>query len=48
MTLSNGRRPERPPQTRSQKIVMWSVFAVAAVMLTVAIVLFVVSRAPLF
>jgi hypothetical protein len=48
VSLSKDHRPERQPQSRTQKIVMWSVLGVAAAMLVVAIVLFIASGAPLF
>jgi hypothetical protein len=46
MTLQKDQ--PKPPQNRTQKIVMWSIFGVAGVMLIIAIVLFVASGAPLF
>ena len=48
MTLSKDNRPEKPPQNRTQKIVMWSIYGIAAVLLVIAIVLFFVSGAKLF
>lgn len=48
MTFSKDDKNRRPPQTRAQKILMYSIFAVAAVLLVVAVVLFIVSGAPLF
>ncbi|MHB1171682.1 MAG: hypothetical protein ACYCZY_04165 [Lacisediminihabitans sp.] len=48
MTLSKDNRPGRPQQTRTQKIVMWSIFGVAAAMAVAAIVIFFVSGARLF
>ena len=48
MTLSKDNRPEKPEQNRTQKIVMWSVYGVAAVLLVIAAVLFVTSGAKLF
>ena len=48
MTLSKDDRPQGPGQTRTQKIVMWSVFGVAAVLLVIAAILFVTSGAKLF
>jgi len=36
------------PQSRTQKIVMWSIFSVAGVLLVVAIVLAIVNRVRLF
>ncbi|MCU1551324.1 MAG: hypothetical protein JWR36_1884 [Glaciihabitans sp.] len=38
----------RPPQNRTQKIVMWSVFGVVAVLLIVSVVIFILSGTPLF
>jgi hypothetical protein len=46
MTLQKDQ--PKPPQNRTQKIVMWSIFGVAGAMAVVAIVLFIVSGAPLF
>jgi hypothetical protein len=48
MTISGSKRPERPQQNRTQKIVMWSIFGVAGAMLIAAVILFVVSGARLF
>jgi hypothetical protein len=48
MTLHNPKNGGRPVQTRTQKIVMWCVFGVAAVLAIIAIVLFIASGAPLF
>jgi hypothetical protein len=48
MSLSKNGKDPRPPQTRAQKIVMYSIFGVAAVLLVVAVVVFIVSGAPLF
>lgn len=48
MTLSGNNRDRKPAQTRAQKIVMWSVFSVAAVLLVVAAILFVRSGLSLF
>jgi hypothetical protein len=48
MTLSKDNRPQKPEQNRTQKIVMWSIFGVAAVLLVVAIILFFTSGAKLF
>ena len=48
MTLSKDNRPEKPEQNRTQKIVMWSVYGAAAVLLVVAAILFVTSGAKLF
>lgn len=50
MTLSgdNKSKRERQEQNRTQKIVMWSIFGVAAVLLIIAVVLFIVSGASLF
>ena len=46
MTLQKDER--KPPQNRTQKIVMWSIFGIAAVLLIVAIVIFIASGTPLF
>jgi hypothetical protein len=48
MSLSRDNRPEKPPQNRTQKIVMWSVYGVAAALLIAAVVLFIVSGSRLF
>jgi hypothetical protein len=48
MTLHKDKRPEKPEQNRTQKIVMWSIYGVAAVLLVVAIVIFISSGASLF
>ncbi len=48
MSLSKDNPKQRPPQNRTQKIVMWSIFGIAAAMLVVAIVLLFVSGARLF
>lgn len=48
MTLSTDNRPEKPEQNRTQKIVMWSVYGVAAVLLVIAAFLFITSGAKLF
>lgn len=48
MTLSKDNKPQRPEQTRTQKIVMWSIFAVAGAMAVAAVILFIVSGARLF
>lgn len=48
MTLSKDNRPERPKQNRTQKIVMWTVFGVSAVLFVIAAILFVTSGAKLF
>lgn len=48
MTLSSDNRPRKPEQNRTQKIVMWSIFGIAAVLLVVAAVLFFTSGTPLF
>ena len=48
MTLSKDNRSQRPEQSRIQKIVMWSIFGVAAVLAVIAAVLFVTSGARLF
>jgi hypothetical protein len=42
----NGNK--RPPQGRLGRIIMWCIFGVAAVLLVVAIVIFVRSGAKLF
>lgn len=46
MTL--GKDESKPPQNRTQKIVMYSVFGIAAVLAIIAIVLFISSGARLF
>ena len=46
MTLQKDQ--PKPPQNRTQKIVMYSVFGVAAAMLIAAIVIAIVSGAHLF
>jgi hypothetical protein len=38
----------KPPQTRTQKIVMWCIFGVAAALLVAAVTIFIVSGTPLF
>jgi len=48
VTLSKDNRPEKPEQNRTQKIVMWSVYGAAAVLLVIAAVLLVTSGAKLF
>lgn len=48
MSLGRDRQPRRPPQNRTQRIVMWSIYAVAAVLLVVAVVIFISSGAALF
>jgi hypothetical protein len=46
MTLQKDQ--PKAPQNRTQKIVMWSVFGVAAVLLIVAIVIFIASGSSPF
>ncbi|CAN5594605.1 hypothetical protein BH09ACT4_BH09ACT4_02160 [soil metagenome] len=48
MTLQGNSPRKRNPQTRTQKIVMWCVFGVAAVLAIIAIVIFIRSGAPFF
>jgi cytochrome b subunit of formate dehydrogenase len=48
MTLDKDNRPQKREQNRTQKIVMWSIYGVAAVLLVVAIVIFISSGASLF
>ncbi len=48
MTLSKDNRPDKPEQNCTQKIVMWSVYGAAAVLLVIAAILFVTSGAKLF
>jgi hypothetical protein len=48
MTLSKDNRPPRPEQTRIQKIVMWSIFGIAAALAVAAVILFFASGARLF
>jgi hypothetical protein len=45
MTLSKDNKPK---QTRTQKIVMWCIYGVAAILLIIAVVLFVTSGARFF
>lgn len=44
----HNRAPRPTGQSRNQKIVMWSIFGVAGVMLVIAIILFVRTGASLF
>jgi hypothetical protein len=46
MTLQKDQ--PKPPQNRTQTIVMWSIFGIAAVLLIIAIVIFIASGTPLF
>ena len=46
MTLQKDQ--PKPEQNRTQKIVMWSIYGVAGVLVIVAIVLFIVSGARFF
>jgi hypothetical protein len=46
MTLQKDQ--PKPPQNRTQKIVMWSIYGVAAVLAIIAIILFIVSGARFF
>jgi hypothetical protein len=46
MTLQKDQ--PKPPQNRTQKIVMWSVFGIVAVLAIAAIVIFIVSGTSLF
>jgi hypothetical protein len=46
MTLQKDQ--PKPPQNRTQKIVMWSIFGIAAVLLIIAIVIFIASGTQLF
>lgn len=48
MTLQGNSPRNKTPQSRTQKIVMWSVFGLAAVLAIIAIVIFVRSGAPFF
>jgi hypothetical protein len=48
MTLSKDNGRQKPEQNRTQKIVMWSVFGVAAVLFVIAAILFATSGARLF
>ncbi len=48
MTLSKGNRPERPEQTRGQKIAMWTIFGIVAAMAVAAAIIFFVSGSSLF
>ncbi len=46
MTLQKDQ--QKPPQNRTQKIVMWSIFGVAGALLIAAIIIAVVTHARLF
>ena len=46
MTLQKDQ--PKPPQNRTQKIVMWSIFGVAAALLIAAIIIAIVTGARLF
>jgi hypothetical protein len=46
MTLQKDQ--PKPPQNRTQKIVMWSIFGVAGALVIAAIIIAIVSGAPLF
>ena len=46
MTLQKDER--KPPQNRTQKIVMWSILGVAAVLAIVSVTIFIVSGQHLF
>lgn len=46
MTLQKDQ--PKPPQNRTQKIVMYSVFGIAAVLLIIAVVIYVRSGASFF
>jgi hypothetical protein len=46
MTLQKDQ--PKPPQNRTQKIVMWSVYSVAALLLIAAIIVAIVSGAKFF
>ena len=46
MTLQKDQ--PKPPQNRTQKIVMWSIYGVAGVLAIIAIILFIVSGARFF
>ena len=48
MTLSKDNSPRKPEQNRTQKIVMWSIFSVAVLLLVIAAILFFTSGAKLF
>ena len=48
MTLDKDSRKQRPPQTRTGKVVMWIIFGVAAVLAIIAIVIWVRSGVKLF
>jgi len=48
MTLNRDSRRQRPPQTRLGKVVMWIIFAIAAVLAVVAIVIWIRSGVALF
>jgi hypothetical protein len=46
MTLQKDQ--PKPPQNRTQKIVMWSIFGVAGALVVAAIIIAIVSGARLF
>jgi hypothetical protein len=46
MTLQKDQ--PKPPQNRTQKIVMWGVFGIVAVLAIIAIVIFIASGTSLF
>jgi t-SNARE complex subunit (syntaxin) len=46
MTLQKDQ--PKPPQNRTQRIIMWSIFGVVVVLAIVAVVIFLVSGTPLF
>jgi hypothetical protein len=48
MTLQGNSPRGKQPQSRTQKIVMWGVFGIAAVLAIIAIVIFIRSGAPFF
>jgi hypothetical protein len=48
MTLEKDDRRKRPEENRTQKIVMWSIFAVVIVLAIIAITILIVTGTPLF
>ena len=48
MTLNRDPRRDQPEQSRTQKIVMWSIFGVAGVLAVIAIIIFFASGTRLF
>jgi hypothetical protein len=48
VTLRKDNGPQRPEQTRTQKIVMWCIFGIVAAMAIAAAIIFFVSGSSLF